>query len=89
MDGGVEEAFATTLRHRAVARILCDVRDQAGIENALPIMRGINAPIEVEIRSAARSNPTSLATFFSAFRPSGNRTMSVSLTGATGTGAKT
>jgi hypothetical protein len=30
-----------------------------------------------------------LATFFSAFRLSGNRTMSVSLTGATGTGAKT
>jgi hypothetical protein len=53
MDGGVEEAFATTLRRRAVARILCDVRDQAGIENALPIMRGINTPIEVEIRSAA------------------------------------
>src|SRR5215471_18947663 len=35
------------------------------------------------------SNPTSLATCFKACRPSGNKTMSVSLTGATGTGANT
>ena len=36
-----------------------------------------------------RSNPTSFATCFKAFRPLGNKTMSVSLTGATGTGART
>src|SRR5712691_9373225 len=36
-----------------------------------------------------RSNPTFLATFFKAVNPFGNRIMSVSLTGATGTGANT
>jgi len=40
-------------------------------------------------KTTLRSTPTSLATCFNAFRPSGNSTMSVSLTGATGTGAKT
>ena len=33
----------------AVARILCDVGDHARIEDALPIVRGIKAAIEVEI----------------------------------------
>jgi hypothetical protein len=32
-----------------VAGILFDVRDQAGIENALPIMRGIKAAIKVKV----------------------------------------
>src|SRR3989449_7514730 len=49
MDGGVEEAFAPALGRLSVARILCDVGDQARIENALPIVRGIKAPIEVEV----------------------------------------
>src|SRR5882762_2474967 len=35
-----------------------------------------------------RSTPTSFATCFNTCRPSGNSTISVSLTGATGTGAK-
>jgi hypothetical protein len=34
MDGAVEEAFASTLGRLAVARILCDVGNQAGIEDA-------------------------------------------------------
>ena len=33
MDGGVEEAFAAALDGLSVARILFDVRDQAGIKN--------------------------------------------------------
>ena len=33
MDGGVEEAFTSALWGLAVARILFDIGDQAGIEN--------------------------------------------------------
>src|SRR5215471_16535432 len=47
MDGGVEEAFASTLGRLAVARILCDVGNQASIEHTLAIVGGIKAPIEV------------------------------------------
>jgi hypothetical protein len=49
MDGSVEETFAAALRRLAVARILFDVRDEAGIENAFTIVGRIKAPIEVEI----------------------------------------
>ena len=52
MDGSVEETFAAALRRLAVARMLFDVRDEAGIENAFTIVGRIKAPIEVEIRSA-------------------------------------
>src|SRR5262245_63818705 len=48
MNGSVEQAFASALRGLAVAGILFDVGNQAGIENALPIVRGINTTIEVE-----------------------------------------
>ena len=48
MDRFVEEAFASALGRLAVTRILCDVGDQARIENALPIVRGIKATIEIE-----------------------------------------
>src|SRR5215831_12436547 len=48
MDGGIEEAFASTLGRRAVARILCDVGNQARIEHTLAIVGGIKAPIEIE-----------------------------------------
>jgi hypothetical protein len=47
MDDCVEEAFASTLRGLAVAGILFDIGDQASIENAFPIVRGIKATIEV------------------------------------------
>src|SRR5713101_4278605 len=49
MDGFVEEAFPSALRGLAVAGILFDIGDQAGIENALPIVRGIKAAIQVEV----------------------------------------
>src|SRR6266436_988943 len=48
MDGFVEEAFASAFRGLAVAGILFDIGDQAGIENALAIVRGIKAAIKVE-----------------------------------------
>ena len=49
MDGFIEEAFASALGRLSVARILGDVGDQARIENALPMVRGIKAAIEVDI----------------------------------------
>src|SRR2546425_371796 len=55
MDGFVEEAFASTLGSLSVARILFDVGDQAGIEHALPIVRGIKAAIKVEVPSCRTS----------------------------------
>src|SRR6266403_1683670 len=51
MDGFVEEAFASALGSLSVARILCDVGDQARLEDQLPVVRGIKAPIEVDIGS--------------------------------------
>jgi hypothetical protein len=48
MDGGIAEAFASALGRLAVARMLLDVGDQARMENALPIVRGITAAIEGE-----------------------------------------
>ena len=51
MDGGVEEAFAAALGALAVTGVLFDVRDQARIKNALPIVRGIKTAIEVKIRT--------------------------------------
>jgi len=52
MDGGVEEAFAAALWGLAVARILFDIGDQAGIENTFPIVRGIKATIKIEISTS-------------------------------------
>src|SRR5215470_11071048 len=52
MNGGVEQAFASALRGLAVTGILFDVGNHAGIENALPIVRGIKTTIEVEVGAA-------------------------------------
>jgi hypothetical protein len=49
MDGGVKQAFATSLGTLAVPAVLWNVGDQARIENALAIVRRIKATIEVEI----------------------------------------
>jgi hypothetical protein len=49
MDGFVEEAFTSAFRGLAVAGILLEVGDQPGIDNALPMVCGIKAAIEVEI----------------------------------------
>ena len=57
MNGGVEQAFASALRGLAVAGILCDVGNQAGMENALPIVRGIKITIEVQVGSTEIYTP--------------------------------
>ena len=45
----LNKPFTPALGALAVAGILFDIGDQAGIENALPIVRGIKAAIEVEV----------------------------------------
>ena len=50
MDGFIEEALPPTLDGFAIARILFDVRHHARLEDQLPIVLGIKAAIEVEIR---------------------------------------
>ena len=88
MDGGVEEAFTAALGALPVAELLGDVRDQARIENALAIVRRIKATIEVEI-GASEVQPDLFGHLLQGFQTLRNRIMSVSLTGATGRGAKT
>jgi hypothetical protein len=50
MNSCVEEPLAPSLASLAVAGILCDVGDHSCIENALAIVLGIKAGVEVEIR---------------------------------------
>ena len=88
MDHSIEEAFASALGVLAITRILFDVRDHAGVENALAMARRIKAPIEVEIR-ASQVQPDLFGHLLQGVQPLRQRIMSVSLTGATGRGAKT
>ncbi len=44
----IRKAWMASLKNRFRPRLV-DVGDQARIENALPIVRGIKAPIEVEV----------------------------------------
>ena len=88
MDHGMEQPLAPTLGALAVARILWDVGHHTGMENARAIGCSIKAAIKVA-RSPSEVQPDLLATSCNAFRPSGPKTMSVALTGATGTGART
>jgi hypothetical protein len=52
MDGGIEEPCASSLGALAVAGIFVDVGDQARIEHARAIVRGIKASGEIEIGSS-------------------------------------
>src|SRR5262245_42864909 len=63
MDRCIEEALAPALGGLAITRILFDVRDQAGIEDALPVVCGIKATIEVEI-GASQVQPHLFRHFF-------------------------
>ena len=54
MDSFVEETFASALGRLAVAGILWDVGDHAGIENAFAVVCGIKTPIEVTVNSCSR-----------------------------------
>src|SRR5713101_6582623 len=49
MDHCIEEPLAPTLGALAVTRILLDVGNHTGIENALAIVGGIKAAIKIEI----------------------------------------
>jgi hypothetical protein len=51
MDSGVAQPLRSALGVLAVARMLGDVWEQAGIENALPIVRGTQTAIGIEIGS--------------------------------------
>src|SRR5688500_12451850 len=49
MNSGIEETLASSLGALAVAWILCDVGNHSCIENALAIVRGIKASVEIQI----------------------------------------
>ncbi len=51
MDGGIEEPLAPSLRLLSIARILFDVGDHSGVENALAVLLGIKSGVEIEIGS--------------------------------------
>src|SRR5438105_4957360 len=70
MDGGVEQSLAPPLGAFAVARILLNVGDHAGGENALPIVRGINAAIEMQ-RGASQVSPALLGHLLQGFETLG------------------
>lgn len=56
MTSGIEEPFPPTRWALAVAEMLCDVRDHAGVEHALAIVGGINARVEIQ-RGAFQVQP--------------------------------
>ena len=49
MNHGIEQPLAPPLGVLTVARILGNIGDHTGVENVLPIARGIKASIEVKI----------------------------------------
>ena len=67
MDGLVEQPRAPALGALAVAEILFDVGDHAGIENALAIVCGIKAAIEVEV-GASQVQPDLLGHLLQGFQ---------------------
>ena len=68
VNGGVEQAFASALRGLAVAGILFDVGNQAGIENAFAITGGIKTAIEIEL-GASQVQPDLLDHLLQRFQP--------------------
>jgi hypothetical protein len=52
MDRFIEQTLSSPLPVLSIARILFDVGDHAGIENALAIVRGIKASVEIQIGSS-------------------------------------
>ena len=47
----MKEPLTRPLGSFAIAKVLFDIGDHAGIENALPIVRGIKTAIQVEVRA--------------------------------------
>src|SRR5262245_60417626 len=52
MDGFVEQTLSSSLRVLSITRILFNVGDHAGVENALAIVRGIKTSVEIDIRAS-------------------------------------
>src|SRR5947209_3979779 len=95
---------STRIRNAWMAALKKRLRPRFGVLRlrGFSLILGIRPALKMHVRLCAeskppsrlreaplRSSPTCLATCFKALRPCGNRTMSVSLTGATGTGAQT
>jgi hypothetical protein len=51
MDGGIEQPLSSLFRVLSIARILLNVWDQSSIENALPIVLGIESRVKIQIGS--------------------------------------
>ena len=83
MDGFIEEAFASARGGLAMAGILFAVGDHASSEHARPIVGGITAAIEVEI-GVSQVHTDRCGDLLQGLQPLRSRTISVSLTGATG-----
>src|SRR5918999_6558165 len=49
MDRGIEELLAPSFGALAMAGIRCEVRDHAGSEHALAVVRGITSGVEIQI----------------------------------------
>ena len=88
MDGGVEQTLPSALRGLPVARVFLDVRDETRVEDGFAVVPGVKSAVEIEIRAVdvqIRQSGYPLQVF----SPSGSNRVSVSFTGATGSGAST
>src|ERR1700676_3647766 len=88
MDGGIEQALPPGLRGLPVARVFLDVRDETCVEDGFAVVPGVKSAVEIEMRAVnvqIRQSGHPLRVF----SPSGRSTVSVSFTGATGSGAST
>jgi hypothetical protein len=88
MNGGIEQPLPSTLRDLSIARVLFDVRNEPRVEDRFAIMLESKPPSRLRYEPPIRKS-VSLAMRFNAFNPSGRSTVSASLTGATGSGART
>ena len=88
MDGGVEQTLPSALRGLPVARVFLDVRDETRVEDGFAVVPRVKSAVEIEMR-AVKVQILSLATRLRVFSPSGRSTVSVSFTGATGSGPST
>jgi hypothetical protein len=85
MDGGIEKALPPALRGLSVCAGFLDVRDETRAEDGFAVTPGIKPAIEIEMRTVKvqirkSGHPPQV------FSPSGRSSVSVSFTGATGSG---
>src|SRR5262249_15955515 len=72
MDGSVEQPLAPALGVLAVAGVLFDIGDHAGIENALAIRSGVKTAVEIDIR-ASEVQPDLFRHLLQGFQPLGQQ----------------